>query len=394
MKALLIFVSILCINLPSFGQLEAGFKKEEARDMIAICNSFSFLELYNSDIEIIPSQYIKIYTSPVIGMDNQFQIYQKGDIAVINFRGSTSKKISWLENIYSAMIPAKGTIEVSGKNFKYRFAKDKEAAVHAGYSLGVAFLYKDILKQIKGLNRKGVRHFIITGHSQGGALANMLRAYLENLSFLKLSKRNKFKTYSFAAPMVGDKKFAEEYNAKYGLDQTSFNIVNPDDRIPKLPLSYNEPNSLSENMNTFLLNKESSSFTKIISDGIAQILEECGTKSVKAVCGRVSEQIAKETGPFVMPELIGSINYSKLNNLIEINPSVFPKVLKDSTILEKKSSLFAPRIGEDGHYKNKRLYHKQSWSYQHKPYNYYTSILQMYFPEEYQVLDRKYILED
>ncbi|MEZ5108735.1 MAG: hypothetical protein R2829_07170 [Bacteroidia bacterium] len=31
-----------------------GFNKEEMRDMIAICNSFTFIDLYKSDEAIIP----------------------------------------------------------------------------------------------------------------------------------------------------------------------------------------------------------------------------------------------------------------------------------------------------------------------------------------------------
>jgi hypothetical protein len=68
--------------------LQYVFDKEEALDMIALCNSFSFIELYNSDSMIIPKGYEKIYTSGVLGMENKYQVYKKGKIAVICFRGS------------------------------------------------------------------------------------------------------------------------------------------------------------------------------------------------------------------------------------------------------------------------------------------------------------------
>ncbi|MEZ5068263.1 MAG: hypothetical protein R2847_07085 [Bacteroidia bacterium] len=84
-----------------------GFNKEEMRDMIAICNSFTFIDLYKSDEAIIP-RVNKVYTSGVFGMDNRYQVYKNGNVAVINFRGSTAKQVSWLENIYASMIPAKG----------------------------------------------------------------------------------------------------------------------------------------------------------------------------------------------------------------------------------------------------------------------------------------------
>lgn len=43
-------------------KLEPGFDKAEAKDMIAICNSFTFLDLYNDDARILPSGYEKRYT--------------------------------------------------------------------------------------------------------------------------------------------------------------------------------------------------------------------------------------------------------------------------------------------------------------------------------------------
>jgi hypothetical protein len=322
-------------------------------------------------------------------MDNIYQIYTNGKIAVINFRGSTSKRISWLENIYSAMIPAKGKMEVSGEKFKYRFAKDENAAVHAGYSLEIAYLSNDLMKQIKKLNKEHIYHFIITGHSQGGALANMMRAYLENLSWLKLKRKNEFKTYAFAAPMVGNKEFSEEYNNKFSDPLTSFNIVNPSDPIPNFPLSYCDSNYVSNNLKTFLFDYESFNFKKMVNDGISIIM----AKSANLLCGSISKQIAKELGPFVMPGYVKEIKYYSLNNRIEITPPVFPRVFKDSSLLKTKILMAFSKKGEDGQFANKLLYTKESWCFHHKPYNYYTSILQMHFPKEYELLKSKFLHE-
>jgi hypothetical protein len=380
-----ILTLLLLVSVSSFAQIEPGFQKEEARDMIAICNSFTFLELFDSDEIIIPQGYKKHYTSPVLGMDNMYQIYTNGKTAVINFRGSTCNKLSWLENIYSSMIPAKGKMEVSGKKFKYCFAKDEDAAVHAGYSLGIAFLSEDLIHQIKFLNKKGIHSFIITGHSQGGALANMSRAYLENLSRWKIRKKNKFKTYAYAAPMVGNKEFSAEYNNRYGACQTSFNIVNPSDPIPKLPFSYCDSNYVSSNLKTFLFDNESFSFKKMIADGISLILE----KSTNSLCSQVSKQIAKEVGPFKMPRYLKETNYYSLNNRIEIPPAIFPKILKDNF---QTKIIMALTKKEDG-IANKLLYEKESWTFQHKPYNYFTTILKIHFPVEYESLKKKFSLE-
>lgn len=102
-------------------------------------------------------------------------------VRVINYRGSTANMFSWVENCYSAMIPAKGTIKVNDSLHKYAFSVDQKSDVNAGYALTIVILSDKILEQIRNLNQKGIYDIIITGHSQGGALATMTRGYLENL---------------------------------------------------------------------------------------------------------------------------------------------------------------------------------------------------------------------
>ena len=42
-------ILILLFSLNSFSQTKEGFKKDEARDMIALCCSFTFLDFYKTD---------------------------------------------------------------------------------------------------------------------------------------------------------------------------------------------------------------------------------------------------------------------------------------------------------------------------------------------------------
>lgn len=396
MKIVSAFLFVLAfLSCPVYAQVTLGFQKEEARDMIAICNSFTFLDLYNDDKDILPFGYEKKYTSGVFGMDNKFQLYQKGNLVVINLRGSTDKKISWLENIYSAMIPAKGVIKISGENINYCFAKNSGAAVHSGYALAIAYLAIDIMYHINVLNKAGVHYFIITGHSQGGALANMLKAYLENLSHNEISKNNHFKTYAFAAPMVGNLIFTEEYNSRFCADaKESFNIINPADPIPTFPLNYKDNNFLADNLKSLLFDRESFSFKKIASDGAILLFEEKLISLSQMLGTSASNQIAKEIGPAVLPAYVRDINYQKLGNRIEINPVKYPRILKDSSILKNDSLMAIYKRGSDGEFIDERVYEKESWIYQHKPYNYYVSILQMYFPASYNQVRKKYLPEN
>jgi hypothetical protein len=385
----------LTISIPSYAQLENSFNNEEAKDMISICNSFSFIELYNSDAAILPKGYEKIYTSGVFGMDNRYQIYNKGETGVISFRGSTSKRLSWMENINSAMIPARGVIKISGEDFQYCFARDTAAAIHAGYALGMAYLSKDLLYHINILNNQGIYNIIITGHSQGGALANLLRAYLENLSHYEISKKNRFKTYAFAAPMVGNNSFTAEYNARYCINKSSFNIIIPSDPVPDMPfISYNNHNYFKDNINNLLFDRDSFSVKRMMTDIFFNSFEKRVNNGVKRMSNTISNRLTKDLGTVEMPAYKRDVNYSPVANRIEISPLTYPKILKDSSVLRNDSLMAIYKIGPDGHFVNRELYKKEPFAYQHQPYNYYVAVLKTWFPNLYATLRKKYLKEN
>ena len=391
MRSAFLLITLL-ISIESLAQFETGFNKKEARDMIAICNSFSFIEEYKSDTEIIPAGYKKIYSSIDFGMNNKYQIFQNGNVAVFSIRGSVEKKLSWLENFYSAMIPAKGKITISKRTYNYCFAKDTNAAVHSGYALGMVIISRAIILHMDSLNKKGIYNFIITGHSQGGALAQMLRACLENYPANKLSKKNKYKTYAFACPMVGNKEFVAEYNARYCTNNTSYSVINPKDMVPSFPITYKDGSYVSaKDLQTILFSKDSFSFSTFALNFAVNLFEKNIVKTADLFGASLSKEISKDVGDVVMPKSVQEINYAKTGNIIEIKPAEYPKILKDSTILKNDSLMKIYKRDKDGNFLKQDLYEKESMLYQHKAYNYYTSILKMYFPKEYKGLKRKYI---
>jgi hypothetical protein len=384
---------LLIITIQGFAKLESGFDKSEARDMAAICNSFTFLDLYHSDEDILPEGYVKRYTSGTFGMDNKYQIYVKNDVAVIHFRGSTEKQLSWIQNFHASMIPAQGVMQVNGKKFEYCFSKDSSAAIHSGYALGIAFLHAELLHQIRDLNKEGIYNIILTGHSQGGALANMFRAYTTNLSGSLLSRKNNFKTYAFAAPMTGNKVFAAYYNHRFGSDGTSFNVVNPADMIPTFPLNYNDTNYLQDNVNSFLFGKNFS-MRKMLLDGGARLFDEQLSRLMGYAGRSANKKISKEVSDVKLPPAVKDINYFALESRVLLDEFDYPRILRDSAILENDSLMELYERGNDGHFLNQDLYKDGSWAFQHKPYNYFTAILKAYFPEEYEDLEKKYLPEN
>src|SRR5690606_34788275 len=161
-------------------------------------------DLYQDDVAILPADYKKVYSSQEYRMDNMFQVYTKNDIGVINLRGSTDQKSSWLQNFHAGLIPAAGEIGLKGETIHYTFATDTGATVHSGYALAIAYILDDVIEQINRLNEQGIYDIYITGHSQGGAVAQMLMAQLHHLPGKTISFKNTFKTYAFASPMCGN----------------------------------------------------------------------------------------------------------------------------------------------------------------------------------------------
>jgi hypothetical protein len=383
---------IISLFLPLTGISQTLFKPAfdagEARDMIRLCNSFTYLDLYGSDAAIIPEGYKKIYTSPVLGMDNLFQIYTKGQTAVICFRGSTEKKASWMENLYAAMIPVQGSIDVQGKNFDYAFGRDTAANVHSGYALSMAYLHGEILQQIKQLNTKGIYHIYITGHSQGGALAIMTRAYLE-FGKTDLSKKNEYKVYTFAQPMSGNAAFAKEYNRNFCAKNRSFSMINPEDLVPTMPMSYNDTTFVRDNLVALFSKDQEFDKNKLLREGLMLLFESKLGPMAEKFGNSVAEQIQKEFGHVQLPEPTGQFNYAQVGNIIYLDPPEYPLELKDSAWLDDPEFLAKYPRDEKGVFLNKNVYKKPSMGLQHKPYNYYTAIQRKYFPKEYAKMEPK-----
>ena len=51
----------------------------------------------------------------------------------------------------------------------------------------------------------------------------------------------------------------------------------------------------------------------------------------------ISNYISKDLGTVEMPAYDKDINYGRIGNIIEISPVVYPKMLKDSSILRNDS---------------------------------------------------------
>ncbi|WP_315822620.1 lipase family protein [Paraflavitalea speifideaquila] len=187
-----------------------------------------------------PLQYRLIHRSPEVGLKNQWDLWLRKDdqVGVISLRGTVADAASWLENFYAAMVPATGQVQLNDStNFSYKLAESPEATVHVGWLIGMASMAPAIAEQIKAYRQKGVQEFIIIGHSQGGALAFLLRSWLHYQTAAGVLPRDiVYKTYCSAAPKPGNMQYVYDYDfiTRPGW---SYTVVNASDWVPETPFS-------------------------------------------------------------------------------------------------------------------------------------------------------------
>src|SRR5215212_8856496 len=201
MRTTVLLTVISLLSFTANAQLQPGFNKEELIALLKVSAQFGGSS-YATEMAV-PDGYKKLYRSPVVGLDNRWELWQTADgTPVISIRGTTKEQVSWLANFYAAMIPAKGQLQLSvAERFDYDFAENPNAAVHVGWTIATAFLSKDIVPKIDSFYKKGSHEFYIIGFSQGGAISYLLTAYLHRLQITgKLAADLRFKTYCGAAP--------------------------------------------------------------------------------------------------------------------------------------------------------------------------------------------------
>lgn len=234
---LIYLVMVFCSSHMMAQSLKPGFDKVEYRDLMKISAQFGDTE-YASKF-IVPEKYRKDYRSEEIGLVNMWELWtdEKGTV-IVSLRGTTEQSESWLANFYAAMVPAKGELKFAKNEiFKYELASNPKAAVHVGWLVSTAFIFKDMQPKLDAAFAAGSRDMLIIGHSQGGAIAYLLMAHLLNLQEKGLLPEDlAIKTYCSAAPKPGNLYFAYDYESKTQ-SGWAFNVVNSADWVPEVPVS-------------------------------------------------------------------------------------------------------------------------------------------------------------
>jgi hypothetical protein len=253
----ILIILLACLKLQA-QVLEPGFDAREYAALLGLTYKPKSPE-QTKPLDIpFPKDHRHIYRSEIGKLDNCFDIYMRDDgVAVIDIRGTTSRTRSWLENFYAGMLPASGKLQIAENEiFSYKLAEDPGAAVHAGWLTGLATMAPDMVERINELYADGVREIILTGHSQGAAIAYLLRSYLHYDMNDLVPDDIRYKTYHSAAPRPGNLFYAYDYD-HINRGGWATRVVSTIDWVPQTPISVQVLEDFSE-VNPF---KDMATFT-------------------------------------------------------------------------------------------------------------------------------------
>jgi hypothetical protein len=346
MKTVALFLTLIGINSFVIAQkLKPGFDKKEYIELLKVMQKQHVdIDKWAADTAVpFPSSTKFIYRSPSVGIENVWDLWIRNDnVAVLSVRGTIAHPVSWLSNLYAAMVPAQGTLNLEKNfNFDYHLADDPKADVHIGWLISMAYISRDMLPKIDSCYKAGVKDFLIMGHSQGGGICFLLTSHLENLKTQgKLASDIRLKTYCSAAPKPGNLYYAYAFE-NLTRDGWGYNVINTADWVPEVPFSIQTKNDFNYT-NLFLIAdpmiKKQKGANKLIAKHVYRKLTKPGLKAQRKYelyLGKMASRTVKNVLPeFVAPKYVDCNNYVRTGNTVllfakEDYYGVFPKVTND-----------------------------------------------------------------
>lgn len=340
-------------------QLRPGFDGKEYRELLEIF--MQQVDTAKSDMIPVPARSRHLYRSPESDLKNRWDLWKRTDgVGIICIRGTVSEVPSWLENVYAAMVPAKGEIQLDKNHvFRFNLAKDPKATVHVGWTIGLGDLAPTIVEKVKEQYATGVREFLLMGHSQGGALAFLTRSYLADLMEKgELPKDLRFKTYCSAAPKPGNLYYAYDFEflTRGGW---AFTVLNSKDWVPETAFSlqtlsdFNDVNPFKD-IKSIL--KKQKFFVRLYGNKVYNNLNRSTRKSerrFRKYLGKVMySQIKKFKPDLVQPNYAEVHNYTRAGVPVVLEPDdKYPGMFPDNS-----KGVFAHHLLEPYYYLSKVYY--------------------------------------
>jgi hypothetical protein len=276
---------------PSISQRGGGFMTVEAKQLLEFCIELNSQDERNKDTNkqnpsyARPGNWQLVYDSRNPGntiwnnpakisandpkvngikpFNNAWLLSKNSDNPkqyAIAIRGTVGEKSSILDDALVTTIPANsGIVYPRNRHLPIVFAVTPHAELHLGFANAAFALLFDkdrgILAALKKANLPADAQLLITGHSQGAAVATIVHAFLyyaltdpADRYKLGLHLQNKdvagvlLKSYVFAQPKPGNLQFAEDF-ARISKD-LSYVVNNDLDPVPQVPLTIQSPSEV------------------------------------------------------------------------------------------------------------------------------------------------------
>jgi len=333
---------LLSVCLFAQNTLKPGFDKGEFLNLFVmsgrqIDTPFVYMPLPE------PNAYKMTYRSANVGLMHRWDLWEApGRPPVFSIRGSTPDKISWIGNFYSAMLPAQGVMRLNAaQTIAYKICADTLAAVHAGWLTGAVALSNDIFSHIRQFAESGQKEFYLVGHSQGGAIAFILNAWIrQKIHDGELPDDLVFKTYGSATPKPGNLNFAYDFELK-NQGGWAYNILHPDDWVPETPSGVQQINDFNRQSpfgKIDMLKKNSGAMQRVVLDQSIKKLNKHPRKAARRYqkyLGVLIQKPVKQHLPeYQTPDFVATANYVRAGNSIILKPDAayyqkFPKTSDD-----------------------------------------------------------------
>jgi hypothetical protein len=332
MSGLLCFVFFSLIPIAKKCAILDKIHVQEALEMVALCNTFSLEGYFKNSNALLPYGYRKIAESKETPLHNAVRIFKNDKTLVVVFRGTVSETNSWLENVHYMQIPAQNELQIESQKYTYNFSIVSQAAVHSGYVLATAYLWEDLKNILSQSMLQGVTKIILTGHSQGGALAQL---FLAQMSLKTNFQHFELTNYSFGSPSIGNQSFSDDYNRRF--KNKSFRFVNTSDFVCKLPLN-NQTFDLD--FKGFKAQVDLEMMRDLAQLGLEILPEEYKTQIDKI--GEVSDRLTSQSvkllvGHVVFPRLMNANFFAPTGKTIYLEPMPNPNKANKSIRRNQKS---------------------------------------------------------
>lgn len=175
------------------------------------------------DIHITAAEYAvdkDDLTEFFVGHRTIYRSGEKKELVILSVRGTNSTNAEWTSNFD---VGANTMDYYNAAGFEHPHWKDFDN--HKGFDVATNRVLEKFADYEKrhGLDKLSNKVILITGHSRGAGISNLLGAHFEDRADYKSF------TYTFAAPYATTHDDAGTY-------RTVFNVVNSDDLIPFLPM--------------------------------------------------------------------------------------------------------------------------------------------------------------